>query len=143
MVYALGLEAIRQAALKRLGMAWSHKLVLGGTTLLLRALRGKQVTKTGRAADQLSRSGNFEALGDGLFGLLHGESGRKQSVHRPKARAIFAKLIRDERGFDQSKDLNISRSAPNRMKQKYPKPKKAVDKAHHVLSVLTSHFSVS
>ena len=97
MVYALGLEAIRQAALERLGMAGSHKLVLGGTTLLLRALRGQQVTKTGRAANQLSRSGNFEALGDGLFGLLHGESGRKQRVRRPMARGNFAKLIYAER----------------------------------------------
>jgi hypothetical protein len=78
-------------------MAGSHKLVLGGTALLLRALRGKQVTKTGRAANQLSRSGNFEALGDGLFGLLHGESGRKQRERPPFARGNFAKRIRDER----------------------------------------------
>ena len=74
------LEAERQAALKRLGVAGSHELVLGGTTLLLRALRGKQVTETGRAANKLTGGGELEALGDGLFGLLHGGSGRKQGV---------------------------------------------------------------
>ena len=31
------------------------------------------MAKAGRAADQLARGGQFEALGDGLFGLLHGE----------------------------------------------------------------------
>lgn len=56
-------------------MAGCHELVFGGTTLLLRALRGKQVTETGRAADQLTSCGELEALGDGLFGLLHEESG--------------------------------------------------------------------
>ena len=56
-------------------MAFGNELVPGGTTLLLRALRGQQVTKAGRAANQLTRGGELEALGDGLFGLLHGESG--------------------------------------------------------------------
>lgn len=48
-------------------MAWGDKLVAGGTSFGLRALRGKQVPEAGRAADQLSGSGNFEALGDGLL----------------------------------------------------------------------------
>jgi len=59
-------------------MAHINELVPGGTTFGLRALRGQQVTEAGRAAHELSASGNLEALGDGLFGLLHGESGRKQ-----------------------------------------------------------------
>jgi len=59
-------------------MTGSHELVAGGTSFGLRALRGQQVTETGRAADQLTRSGYLEALGNGLFGLLHEESGGKQ-----------------------------------------------------------------
>jgi len=46
-------------------MAWGDKLVARGTSFGLRALRGKQVPEAGRAANQLSGSGNFEALGDG------------------------------------------------------------------------------
>jgi len=69
-------------------MAWGDKLVAGGTSFGLRALRGKQVPEAGRAADQLSGSGNFEALGDGLFGLLHGGSGRKQRRHAEMARGM-------------------------------------------------------
>jgi hypothetical protein len=59
-------------------MAFSHELVLGGTTLLLRALGGKQVTEARRAANELTGTGELEALRDGFLGLLHGESGRKQ-----------------------------------------------------------------
>lgn len=70
-------------------MAFGDELVTRGTTFGLRALRGKQVTEAGRAANQLSGSGNFEALGDGLFGLLHGEKGRKQ---RPRAAMARGKL---------------------------------------------------
>ena len=51
-----------------------HMFVLGGATLLLRALSGQQVTKAGSATHQLAGSGQFEALGDGFFGLLHEES---------------------------------------------------------------------
>lgn len=67
-------------------MACSHELVTRSTTFGFRALRGKQVTEAGRAANQLSGSGNFEALGDGLFGLLHGEKGRKQRAQAAMAR---------------------------------------------------------
>ena len=88
----LALEAERQAALERLGVAGSHKLILGGATLLLRALRGQQVTKTGRAAHELTSGGELEALGDGLFGLLHGESGRKQRVSTALARGNLIHL---------------------------------------------------
>ena len=63
-------------------MARGNEFVFGGTTFGLRALRGQQVPEAGRAANQLSGSGNFEALGDGLFGLLHGEKRRKQTTHR-------------------------------------------------------------
>ena len=54
-------------------MAFGDELVLGSTTLLLRALRTKQVTEAGRAADELALGGQLEALSNGLFGLLHGE----------------------------------------------------------------------
>ena len=67
-------------------MAFGDELVAGGTTFGLRALRGQQVPEAGRAANQLSASGNLEALGDGLFGLLHGESGRKQRARGDLAR---------------------------------------------------------
>ena len=70
-------------------MTGSHELVAGGTSLGLRALRGQQVTKTGRAADQLTRTGYLEALGNGLFGLLHGWSGPKQRAGGRLARGIF------------------------------------------------------
>ena len=58
-------------------MAGSHLLVAGGTAFGLRALRGQQVPEAGRATHEFARTGQFEALGDGLFGILHGESGRK------------------------------------------------------------------
>ena len=56
-------------------MAFSDELVPRGTTLLLRGLGAKQVPEAGRAADQLALGGQFEALSNGLFGLLHEESG--------------------------------------------------------------------
>jgi len=58
-----GLEAERQCPQKGLGMAWGDKLVARGTSFGLRAFRGQQVPEAGRAANQLSGSGNFEALG--------------------------------------------------------------------------------
>ena len=64
-------ETGRQAAEKHRSMAGRHQLVAGGTAFGLRALRGQQVTETGRAANQLTRTGYLEALGNGLFGLLH------------------------------------------------------------------------
>src|SRR2546422_961761 len=72
-------------------MARGDQLVTGSTTIGLRALRGQQVPEAGRAANQLSGAGNLEALGDGLFGLLHGESGRKQRTGAPLARGNLAK----------------------------------------------------
>src|SRR5436190_3428660 len=79
-----------QAAEERRGMAGGHKLVAGGTAFGLRALRGQQVTETGCAADQLTRTGYLEALGNGLFGLLHGWSGPKQRAHACLARGKFS-----------------------------------------------------
>ena len=76
-------QAERQSALERLGMASRHELVFVRTTFGLRALRGQQVTEAGRAAHELSASGQLEALGNGLLGLLHGESGPKQRSARP------------------------------------------------------------
>ena len=64
-------------------MAFGDELVSGGTTLLLRAFRGQQVTEARRAAYELTGRGELEALGHGLFGLLHGEKRRKQTT-RPK-----------------------------------------------------------
>lgn len=55
-------------------MAIRYKLVLSSTTLLLRALRTQQVTEARGAANQLALGGQLEALGNGLFGLLHEES---------------------------------------------------------------------
>ena len=75
-------------------MAGGNQLVAGGTAFGLRALRGQQVTETGRAADQLPGSGNLEALGNGLFGLLHGWSGRKQSTRAALARVLSNKVRR-------------------------------------------------
>ena len=53
-------------------MAGSHQLVFGSTSFGLGAFGGKEVTEARGAPDQLTRSGYFEALGNGLFGLLHG-----------------------------------------------------------------------
>src|SRR5690606_14015369 len=75
------LEAERQAALEGRGMARSHQLVATGTTLLLRALRGQQVSEAGRTAHELAFRGKLEALGNGLFGLLHEMSGRTQGTN--------------------------------------------------------------
>ena len=54
--------------------AGRNLFVLGGTTLLLRTLSGRQVTETGRAAQHLAFGSQFEALGDGFLGLLHEKS---------------------------------------------------------------------
>src|SRR5687767_1184923 len=69
----------RQGALQRLGMALSHQFVTGGTTLLLRALRAQQVTKARRATHELASGGEFEPLGNGLLGLLHGERSKTET----------------------------------------------------------------
>jgi hypothetical protein len=61
-----------------MSLAVGDQLVFGGSTLLLRALGGKEVTKAGRATHKLPGTGELEALRDGFLGLLHGESGRKQ-----------------------------------------------------------------
>ena len=67
------LETERQSALERLRMSFRNQLVLGSTAFLLGALGGQKVAEAGRAANKLSAGGQLEALGDGLFGLLHGE----------------------------------------------------------------------
>ncbi len=86
------LEAERQTALQRRGVAFGNELVLRGTAFLLGALRGKQVTEAGRATDKLALGGQLEALGDGLFGLLHEKNGRKQGAHTGLARFVFKNL---------------------------------------------------
>ena len=69
---AVVLEPKGQTALERSSVAGSHQFVARGTSLGLRAFRGEEVTEARSAPDQLTRSGYFEALGNGLFGLLHG-----------------------------------------------------------------------
>lgn len=61
-------------------MAISHQLVSGRTTLLLRALRAKQVTEARRAAHELALRGYLEPLGNGLLGLLHGERSKTEAA---------------------------------------------------------------
>lgn len=70
----------RQSALERPGMAFCHELVTGGTTLLLRAFRAEQVTEARRAAHELASGGEFEPLGNGLLGLLHGERSKTETL---------------------------------------------------------------
>ncbi len=60
-------------------MTFRDQLVTRGTTLLLRALRAKQVTEARRAAHELALGGEFEPLGNGLLGLLHGERSKTES----------------------------------------------------------------
>ena len=85
-------ETGRQTAEERRSMTGGHELVAGGTSFGLRALRGQQVTETGRAADQLTRSGYLEALGNGLFCLLHEESGGKQRTPARLASVMSDKI---------------------------------------------------
>ena len=87
---AVGLEAERQATFQRHSVAFGDELVLGSTTLLLRALRTKQVTEAGRAANELALGGQLEALSNGLFGLLHEESGGTQTAGLRLARGFFS-----------------------------------------------------
>src|SRR5688572_12398395 len=73
-------QAERQSSLERLGMAFGHELVTGGTTLLLRAFRAKQVTEARGAPQELARGGEFEPLGNGLLCLLHGERTKTETA---------------------------------------------------------------
>src|SRR5258708_6512499 len=82
-----------QAAKEGRGMAGGHELVAGSTAFGLRALSGQQVPETGGAADQLARSGYLEALGDGLFGLLHERSGGKQRTPARMASILSDKVV--------------------------------------------------
>jgi hypothetical protein len=50
----IGLEAERETAFERLSMAFGHQFVAGRTALLLRALRGQQMSETRRAANELT-----------------------------------------------------------------------------------------
>jgi hypothetical protein len=72
-----GLEAVREAAEERRGVAFGNELVLGGTAFLLGAFRGEQVAEAGSATHELAFGSKLEAFGNGLFGLLHELSGRK------------------------------------------------------------------
>ena len=80
------LEAEGQAAEQGLCMARSNELVLGGATLLLGRLGRKQVPEAGGPANQLATGGQFEALGNGLLGLLHERSGQTHRVAEGLAR---------------------------------------------------------
>ena len=93
-------------------MAGSHELVAGGTSFGLRALRGQQVTETGRAADQLTRTGYLEALGNGLFCLLHGGSGPKQRGHPHLAGGNFSRPRRDANGVSPANFSEEKSTAP-------------------------------
>jgi hypothetical protein len=73
------LETERQGALELPGLAVRDELVTRGTTLLLRAFRAKQVTEARRAAHELALGGEFEPLGNGLLGLLHGERSKTET----------------------------------------------------------------
>ena len=95
-------ETRGQAAEQRSRMAGSHELVAGGTAFGLRALRGQQVTEIGRAADQLTCTGYLEALGNGLFCLLHGWSGPKQRAWGRMARGKF-----DDRDAPKNEPLEV------------------------------------
>ena len=72
-------------------MAFSDELVFGGTAFLLGAFGSQQVTKAGRAANELTFGGELEALSDGFLGLLHNEKGRKQRRLDALARAKCSK----------------------------------------------------
>ncbi len=54
---------------------------------LLGGLSAGDVPGPGRTVQQLACGGQLEALGNGLFGLLHGWNFRKQSVRPTLARA--------------------------------------------------------
>ncbi len=54
MLLKIGLEAERETAFERLSMAFGHQFVAGRTALLLRALRGQQMSETRRAANELT-----------------------------------------------------------------------------------------
>lgn len=105
-------------------MAWGDKLVARGTSFGLRALRGKQVPEAGRAANQLSGSGNFEALGDGLFGLLHGGKVRKQRRHAEMARGMCV-VFRGKENLNPRTDIETrrarSRSGGNETRGRLPR----------------------
>lgn len=61
-------------------MTFRDELVTSGTTLLLRALRAKQVTEARRAAHEFALGGEFEPLGNGLLCLLHEERSKTESA---------------------------------------------------------------
>jgi len=69
---AVVLEPKGQTALERLSMARSHELVFRSTSFGLGAFSGEQVTEARSTPDQFTRTGYLEALGNGLFCLLHG-----------------------------------------------------------------------
>ena len=119
-------------------MACSNELILGSTTFGLRAFGGQQVPEAGRAADQLSGSGNFEALGDGLFGLLHGESGRKQRLPCPLSKANLAKkhaTLGPARGLEATETIVRPRLAEILVpKGAESRPRRAVATAANVTS---------
>src|SRR3569833_3817789 len=79
LIWFCDLQAEREGALERFGMAIGHELVPTSTTFGFRAFRAEQVTEARRAAHELALGGHLEPLGNGLLGLLHGKSVRKQT----------------------------------------------------------------
>ena len=116
-------------------MTGGHKLVAGGTSFGLRALRGQQVTETGRAADQLTRTGYLEALGNGLFCLLHGWSGPKQRARVRMARGKFT-----DRRTPQNPRERRNFQRENERKVEY---RKGVDLLSPILTLATPFLSAS
>jgi hypothetical protein len=86
------LETERQGALELPGLAIRDQLVTRRTTLLLRAFRAKQVTEARRAAHELALGGEFEPLGNGLLGLLHGERSKTEN-HPPLGKAFVREVV--------------------------------------------------
>jgi hypothetical protein len=69
------LEAVRQAAQEGLGVGLGESLGAAQAALLLGGLGARDVASAGRTIHQLALGGQFEAFGNGLFGLLHDDNG--------------------------------------------------------------------
>jgi len=65
------LQTVRQAAPERRRMGFRQSFGSAQTPLLLGGLGIGDMPSPGRTVQQLTGSGKLEALGNGLFGLLH------------------------------------------------------------------------
>ena len=70
-------EPVGQTAHESGGMAWGYELVAGVPALLLGRLGRHQVALARGPPDQLAAAGDLEPLGDGLFGFLHVDEGKR------------------------------------------------------------------